>query len=808
MTTKQEQFEYDSHLEAIQRRRQLLQRARDQTYYSSTDEGQHIFRGLFASYAGSVIESIDTAKAGRASKWAAYAGFANEQMELLGGEALAFIALKKIVDCIDTGNNNLTDVATIIGRSIENEVRITFYLSQAGDDTAGLIKAKLKKKNSSPRYKNYGIKKSVENQLLEKGWSKDELFQRWFGVERTGVGLFLIETAIRQGWFIRKPKRVSETKSPNFLYPSPALAQYQQKLRQQMDDIADMGWPLIEAPLDWTYQEEESRFNTTGGYHSQWLRDTNPLCRGRHYQSVFGEQAIGLLNVLQRTGWCIDQEVLKVVELCWEKGISIGSFNAPFDDPRLSEGMPKHLQELDESDPERKAWRKHQHFLHEAHEKQVLRTRSAGIAFNLAKRFVSQSPFYLSWSCDFRGRMYDQQAWLGRQKSDFEKALLRFSEGCKLDSRAVEWAARAIGAAYLGSRGSFAERSKWTYDHRELLEAITDDPIGTASQWEGADEPWQFLQLAIEWTNVVIRKTKPLWQVPVTADSTASGLQLLSAMRRDPKGMEFSNLTPKADPDAPPKDAYLEVLRFARELAEANQETAWLAKHLIHRSLGKPVLMIAIYGGSYRTNRDDVVEALRKEGLYPDPISWEDTKTITNLLTKASKQVFPAAFETLEWLRKLASAAIKADATAFCWGTPTGDLIHHAEYEYAEPIRVQTHLLGKVSIGLGSVNVPDTNRLKSGFSPNFVHSYDAALLKAAFHDWKRPLVTIHDCIGVLPTDMDDALGRVLRAFARVCGNNPLSSLADDLGVGTASLERLSQGIGDLNQVMESEYTFN
>ena len=115
MTTKQEQFEYDSHLEAIQRRRQLLQRARDQTYYSSTDEGQHIFRGLFASYASSVIESIDTAKAGRASKWAAYAGFANEQMELLGGEALAFIALKKIVDCIDTGNNNLTDVATIIG---------------------------------------------------------------------------------------------------------------------------------------------------------------------------------------------------------------------------------------------------------------------------------------------------------------------------------------------------------------------------------------------------------------------------------------------------------------------------------------------------------------------------------------------------------------------------------------------------------------------------------------------------------------------------------------------------------------------
>ena len=164
-----------------------------------------------------------------------------------------------------------------------------------------------------------------------------------------------------------------------------------------------------------------------------------------------------------------------------------------------------------------------------------------------------------------------------------------------------------------------------------------------------------------------------------------------------------------------------------------------MAKHLIHRSLGKPVLMIAIYGGSFQTNREDVITALRKEGLFPDPISWEDTAVMTNLLKEASKQVFPAAFETLAWLKKLAETAINAGTTAFSWTTPTGDLIHHAEYKYADPIRVETHLLGKVSIGLGSVNIPDTNKLKSGFSPNFVHSYDAALLKAAFHGWERSL---------------------------------------------------------------------
>ena len=121
MTSNQEKFEYESHLEAIGRRKQLLQRAKDKTYYSSTDEGQHIFRGLFLPYARAVIESIDAVNAGRASAWASYASFTKQQLDALGVEYVAFIALKKIIDCIDTGNNKLTDVATIIGRSIENE---------------------------------------------------------------------------------------------------------------------------------------------------------------------------------------------------------------------------------------------------------------------------------------------------------------------------------------------------------------------------------------------------------------------------------------------------------------------------------------------------------------------------------------------------------------------------------------------------------------------------------------------------------------------------------------------------------------
>ena len=214
----------------------------------------------------------------------------------------------------------------------------------------------------------------------------------------------------------------------------------------------------------------------------------------------------------------------------------------------------------------------------------------------------------------------------------------------------------------------------------------------------------------MEWNAVVLQKTKPLWQVPVSVDSTASGLQLLSAMRRDPVGMKWTNLVPSDDPDQAPKDAYLEVLRVAREIADAKPETAWLSEYLTDRSLGKPVLMIAIYGGAYRTNRGDIIDALRKLGSYPELVSWEDTKVMTDILQRASKRVFPAAFETLEWLRKLCTLAIENGATSLCWETPCQDLIQQAEYE-VESIEVDTYGHGRMRIAVGSVNEPNEKRL-------------------------------------------------------------------------------------------------
>ena len=98
--------------------------------------------------------------------------------------------------------------------------------------------------------------------------------------------------------------------------------------------------------------------------------------------------------------------------------------------------------------------------------------------------------------------------------------------------------------------------------------------------------------------------------------------------------------------------------------------------------------------------------------------------------------------------------------------------------------------------------------MKTAIAPNFVHSYDACLLKTSFQDWNQPLALIHDQIKVLPNDMDKAMDRLRKGFVHICSGDPLAKLADDLWVPKQQVKRLKQGTGCLEDVLDSAYMFN
>jgi DNA-directed RNA polymerase len=125
-----------------------------------------------------------------------------------------------------------------------------------------------------------------------------------------------------------------------------------------------------------------------------------------------------------------------------------------------------------------------------------------------------------------------------------------------------------------------------------------------------------------------------------------------------------------------------------------------------------------------------------------------------------------------------------------------------------EKRRIDTNHLGRISIPLSDKKEPDYPGMRTAIAPNFVHSYDASLLKTSFQDWNKPLALIHDQIKVLPNDMDKAMERIRKGFVHICSGDPLSQLADDLWVPKQQVKRLEQGTGCLEDVLDSAYMFN
>ena len=70
------------------------------------------------------------------------------------------------------------------------------------------------------------------------------------------------------------------------------------------------------------------------------------------------------------------------------------------------------------------------------------------------------------------------------------------------------------------------------------------------------------------------------------------------------------------------------------------------------------------------------------------------------------------------------------------------------------------------------------------------------------------MVTIHDCISVLPNDMDEAQERIRRAMIHICQGDPLAKLADNLKVTPEALPRLKLGEGELKRIQSADKMFN
>lgn len=99
----------------------------------------------------------------------------------------------------------------------------------------------------------------------------------------------------------------------------------------------------------------------------------------------------------------------------------------------------------------------------------------------------------------------------------------------------------------------------------------------------------------------------------------------------------------------------------------------------------------------------------------------------------ASKKLFSDTFQTINWINKLVKITLNKSDDSLRQTTLTNDIIHLIEFE-TKTQRIQCIHLGKVTIATGYSDVLDKRKMRNSLASNYIHSYDASLLKSTFKD--------------------------------------------------------------------------
>jgi DNA-directed RNA polymerase len=325
--------------------------------------------------------------------------------------------------------------------------------------------------------------------------------------------------------------------------------------------------------------------------------------------------------------------------------------------------------------------------------------------------------------------------------------MIRFAEESYMTPEAEDWLAFQVATTFGLDKSTMQERLEWAHSNHELISQVATDPLGNISQWEGVEEPWQFLAACEEYNACVIQCTRQFTGLMVATDATCSGLQILAGLARDKNTAKLVNVLPTDTP----QDAYKVVAEAATPHCPESIQP------YMDRKVVKRVVMTVPYNAKPYSNRGYIRDALKDKDVE---ISKDDltatVKAVRNAMYNPDDGtgVVPGPMAVMDWIEKEVGALIKRGVTEIEWVTPSGFVVHQRLMKKQMEI-LNLQLLGrcKLSVATDDTNEVDINRHKAATAPNLIHSLDASLLHLAFISFAAPFSVIHDSVLCRATDM-------------------------------------------------------
>jgi DNA-directed RNA polymerase len=306
---------------------------------------------------------------------------------------------------------------------------------------------------------------------------------------------------------------------------------------------------------------------------------------------------------------------------------------------------------------------------------------------------------------------------------------------------AEDWLAFQVATTYGLDKAPMSERLEWVRDNLTIISRIAQDPIGALTEWEVADEPWQFLAACDEYYHCVMICDRQYTHSYVATDATCSGLQILAGLARDANTARLVNVLPS---DAP-QDAYKVVAEHAAPNCPES------VKEYMDRKVVKRVVMTIPYNAKPYSNRGYIREALQEKKIE---VSNDDLNATVRAVRATMKVVVPGPMAVMKWIEDEVGKAIDKGKTFLEWTTPSGFTVHQKLMK-KDIRRLKLQLLGECQLHVASDSPTkvDKTHHKNATAPNLIHSLDASLLHLSTLRFDAPIALIHDSVLCRATDM-------------------------------------------------------
>ena len=700
------------------------------------------------------------------------------------------ILFDKVFSVKDDDDALLTNIYDAVGSGLMAEAQMRFYEREA----PGLlhsIKKNYWHRSCGTQQKLVDVRTMMNRAGIK--WSA------WPRQTRIRLGNVLVDALLGCcNWFEPLTQREGN-KTRVYLVPTALFSDLKDKILAQAELFSAECRPMLIPPKDWTHE-------SAGGYLTNEVMRGHDMVRRGDPTCIQGEAPVQFLNKIQKVAYTLNPFIVEVSEVLYERGYVVGK-RPKFIPHTSTEPLPPKPPDIDTNRDSRQAYRRKAAEVHNRNAALVKRSVRTRQTMKAIGQFKDVDRFYHVWSFDYRGRVYPVAAYLSPQDTDWGKSLLRFADEAILmpDSEAADWLRFQVATTYGLDKATMADRLQWARDNESLIAKIATDPLGNIAEWEGADEPWQFLAACEEYNAVLIDQTRATTGLPIAVDATASGLQVLSGLAKDASTARLVNVLPSDSP----QDAYKAVAEFAKPNCPDH------VRDKIDRSVAKRLVMTIPYNAKFKSNWGYVKDALSDKGV---PAKTKEEREVITAVTHALRNavwdrdnevgIFPGPIKVMDWIEEAVGDALAAGKTELVWTTPSGFVVSQKIMK-PEITRMELQLLGKVkkvSVSTGDSDVVNIAKHKSATSPNLIHSLDASLLCLTALRFDQPISLIHDSVLCRATDMNELSSLVRETYMKLFAcESYLMKWAEQIGV-TFDPKVI---VGDLNpeSVINSTYFF-